>query len=304
MDGHEMHDPRKPRTLKPRALSILVLDANSFTRGLISEILRNLNATDISVARDVNSAEAALFEKHIDLIILSWEKEDTLDGMRFVRDLRRVKDDRIRRLPVLFVTSGLTKQLVIDARDAGVDEFLSKPIAPAALRQRLEMVIETPRPFVDCAVFVGPCRRRKNPADYHGAKRRAGERGRDRGTTTTVDHDEEAQKSPIRIALADVRGLSAKIRASEPESLDAVMNAVGEAKQIAMESKDHALISALAAYEAYVSVSAPLGQIEATVVNTALGALEQLATLPVGFTEARESVAIALGKAIQRKLAA
>lgn len=303
MDGHEMQDPRKPRPLKPRALSILVLDANNFTRNLISEILRNMNATNISLARDVTTAETALFERHIDLIILSWEKEDALDGMRFVRDLRRVKDDRMRRLPVLFVTSGLTKQLVIDARDAGVDEFLSKPIAPAALRQRLEMVVETPRPFVDCTVYVGPCRRRKNPADYHGTKRRAGERSRDRGTTT-VDHDEEAQKSPIRMALADVRGLSAKIRASEPESLDLAINALAEAKAIATESKDHALISALAAYEAYISVSAPLGQTDASVVNTALGALEQLATLPVGFTEARESVAIALGKAIQRKLAA
>ncbi len=298
-----MQDPRKPRPLKPRALSVLVLDANSFSRNLIAEILRNLNATDISIARNLETAEAALFEKTIDLILLSWEKGDSLDGLRFVRELRRVEDERLRRLPVVFITSGLTKQLVIDARDAGVDEFLSKPISPAAMRQRLEMVVETPRPFVDCAVFVGPCRRRKNPADYHGAKRRAGERGRDRGTTT-VDHDEEAAKSPIRIALADVRGLSGQIRASTPESLDAAVAALSEAKAIAMADKDHALISALAAYEAYITVSAPLGQMDPSVINTALGALEQLATLPVGFTEARESVAIALGKAIQRKLAA
>ncbi len=298
-----MQDPRKPRPLKPRALSVLVLDANSFSPNLIAEILRNLNATDISIARNLETAEAALFEKTIDLILLSWEKGDSLDGLRFVRELRRVEDERLRRLPVVFITSGLTKQLVIDARDAGVDEFLSKPISPAAMRQRLEMVVETPRPFVDCAVFVGPCRRRKNPADYHGAKRRAGERGRDRGTTT-VDHDEEAAKSPIRIALADVRGLSGQIRASTPESLDAAVAALSEAKAIAMADKDHALISALAAYEAYITVSAPLGQMDPSVITTALGALEQLATLPVGFTEARESVAIALGKAIQRKLAA
>ncbi len=299
-----MHDPRKPRRLKPHALSLLVIDANAFTRGLITDILRNFDATDIHAAKDVASAETTVREKPIDVIIMSWEKEDGLDGMRFVRNLRRVKDDRIRRLPVLFVTSGLTKQLVIDARDAGVDEFLSKPIAPAAVRQRLEMVIETPRPFVDCAVYIGPCRRRKNPADYHGAKRRAGDRSRDDESTPTVDHDEEAQKSPIRVALADVRVLSASIRANDAATLNAVMAALANAKQIATECKDHALISALAAYEAYVSVSAPQGQTEATVVNTALGALEQLATLPVGFTEARESVAIALGKAIQRKLAA
>lgn len=298
-----MQDPRKPRPLKPRALSVLVLDANSFSRGLIVEILRNLDVTDVSIARDIETAEAALQEKKLDLILLSWEEGDSINGLRFIRKLRRLDDDRVRRLPVVFITSALTKQKVIDGRDAGADEFLSKPISPAAMKQRLEMVVETPRPFIDCAVYVGPCRRRKNPADYHGTKRRAGERAGNRGTTT-VDHDEEAAKSPIRIALADVRSLTGVIRASVPKSLDAVVEALAGAKSIAAADKDHALISALAAYEAYITVSAPLGQMDQAVVNTALGALEQLATLPVGFTEARESVAIALGKAIQRKLAA
>src|SRR6185295_20130997 len=112
-------------------------------------------------------------------------------GLSFVRALRRVGDDRIRRLPVVFITSGLTRQTVINGRDAGVDEFLAKPISPVALRQRLEMVIETPRPFIDCSVYLGPCRRRKNPADYYGARRRAGDRGDDR-PAPMVDQDEAA----------------------------------------------------------------------------------------------------------------
>ncbi len=121
-----MHDPRKPRRLKPHALSLLVIDANAFTRGLITDILRNFDATDIHAAKDAASAEATVREKPIDVIIMSGE------GRRPRRHALRaqpapVKDDRIRRLPVLFVTSGLTKQLVIDARDAGVDEFLSSP---------------------------------------------------------------------------------------------------------------------------------------------------------------------------------
>ena len=39
-------------------------------------------------------------------------------------------------------------------------------------------------------------------------------------------------------------------------------------------------------------------------ITTALTALEQLAALPQNYAEARDSVAIALGKAIQKKLAA
>src|SRR5262245_24630307 len=171
-----MHDPRKPRLLKPRDLSALIVDANNFSRGLIGEILRSLNLTNISSARSEEMAATFLLDRPVDIILVSWEEGDALDGLTFVRQVRHFEDDRIRRLPVVFLTSAPTRQMVPQCRDAGVDEFLAKPISPLAMRQRLEMVVETPRPFIDCSVYLGPCRRRKNPADYYGAKRRAGER--------------------------------------------------------------------------------------------------------------------------------
>jgi hypothetical protein len=71
-----------------------------------------------------------------------------------------------------------------------------------------------------------------------------------------------------------------------------------------MGARDHALHSSLAAFEAYVSVTTPLGQMDGSVMHTALSALEQLAMLPLSYADARDSVALALGKAIQKKLAA
>ncbi len=156
-----MHDPRKPRPLKPRTLQVLVADSNNFSRGLIGEILRSLNVTNISSARSEEMADAFLIDRPVDVILLSWEEGDSFNGLSFVRKLRRLEDDRLRRLPVIFITAGLTRQMVINGRDAGVDEFLAKPISPLAMRQRLEMVVETPRPFIDCSVYLGPCRRQE-----------------------------------------------------------------------------------------------------------------------------------------------
>lgn len=297
-----MHDPRKPRLLKPRALNVLVVDTNSFSRGLIGEILRNLNVTNISSARDAEIAATYLIDRPIDVILVSWEESDAFDGLGFIRSIRRMTDDRLRRLPVILVTSGLTRQLVIAGRDAGADEFLAKPISPAALQQRLSMVIETPRPFVDCSVFLGPCRRRKNPADYYGAKRRAGERTAER--PAMIDQDEVARETPIRRALSRLREICTAIRASRPETLMAALEEIKIAKTIAVEQKDHALHAGLASFESYIVVATPLGQVDQVVVDTALTALEQLSALPLTFAEARDSVAIALGKAIQKKLAA
>lgn len=298
-----MRDPRRRRPLKPRTLSVLAVDAANFSRGLIADILRNLDVSNISCARDENSAYSCLTERPIDLVIVSWEENDAFDGLGFVRQLRRAYDETLRRLPVIFVTSGLTRQMVIRGRDAGVDEFLARPISPAAMQQRLQMVIETPRPFVDCAVFVGPCRRRKNPADYHGAMRRADDRTMEE-PSTLIDADEESARTPIRVELSGLRSACQNLRGSDPSTLAAAMQHVAAARQIATVQSDMALQSALDAFEAYTRSACPLGQIEPHVMETALGALEQLAVLPISFTDARDSVARALTKAIQKKLAA
>lgn len=294
-----MHDPRKPRPLKPRSINVLVVDANSFSRGLIGEILHNLSVTNISSARDADIAHSYLIDRPIDVVLVAWEDSDPFNGLDFIRSIRRLDDHRTRRLPVVLVTAGLTRQLVIAGRDAGADEFLSRPISPAALQQRLQMVIETPRPFVDSSVFLGPCRRRKNPADYYGARRRAGERSAER--PAMVDQDEVARETPIRRSLTRLREICA---ASRPDTLNAILEEMKTARSIAVDQNDHALHAGLASFESYVAVATPMGQVDQPVVEAALTALEQLAALPPAFADARDSVAIALGKAIQKKLAA
>lgn len=297
-----MQDPRKPRPVKPRTLQVLVADANNFSRGLISEILRTLNVTNISAARTEEMALGFLIDRPIEVILLSWEEGDAFDGFAFVRSLRRIEEPRLRRLPVIFITSGLTRQTVIAGRDAGVDEFLAKPISPLALRQRLEMVIETPRPFVDCSVYIGPCRRRKNPADYYGARRRSDDRSEP--AAPMIDQDEVAAQMPVRITLTALRQTCAHLIAGKADMLATAIQQIKTAKDLALEQKDNALLSGLAAFEAYVSIATPLKQLDEFVVTTALGALEQLAALPLNYADARDSVAMALGKAIQKKLAA
>jgi CheY-like chemotaxis protein len=297
-----MHDPRKPRALKPRTLSVLVADANTFSRSLIGEILRNLNVGSISSARSAETAYEFLRDRPIDAILVSCEEGDGFDGLGFIRTLRKSPEDRMRRLPAILVTTGLTRQTVIAGRDAGFDEFLAKPISPVALRQRLEMVIETPRPFIDCTAFLGPCRRRKNPADYYGARRRSGEQSAER--PPLVDQDEIAAQSPIRIALSQLRESCALLRGGQTGAFAPALGHINAAKSLAVEAHDHAFHACLASFEAYIGVATPLGQLEEPVINDALNALEQLCMLPLNYAEARDSVATALGKAIQKKLAA
>jgi DNA-binding response OmpR family regulator len=69
------------------------------------------------------------------------------------------------------VTGHSERHYIEQARDAGVTEFLSKPITARALYLRIMEVIERPRQFVRAPTFAGPDRRRKTLP--HFAKRRS-----------------------------------------------------------------------------------------------------------------------------------
>ena len=59
------------------------------------------------------------------------------------------------------------------ARDAGVTEFLAKPITADNLFSRIAEIVERPRAFVRCDSYFGPDRRRRQAEDYTGPWRRA-----------------------------------------------------------------------------------------------------------------------------------
>ena len=64
---------------------------------------------------------------------------------------------------------------VAEARDAGVTEFLVKPITAHALFDRISSVIARPCPFIRTATYFGPDRRRKN-TPFQGSGRSSDDR--------------------------------------------------------------------------------------------------------------------------------
>ena len=68
---------------------------------------------------------------------------------------------------------------VCEARDAGVTEFIVKPVTANSVLSRMQAVIFKPRPFVKSEGYNGPCRRRVNDPKFAGPYRRAGDSQRD-----------------------------------------------------------------------------------------------------------------------------
>ncbi len=156
------------------ALNVLVVEDNPNMQKLISEVLRALRIKNIRVAEDGGEALAELGARPADLVICDWEMEP-MDGLVFTRTVRSDPESTDPYVPILMLTGHTQSERVEEARDAGVTEFLAKPISVQSLYERMCWIIEKPRQFIKGGDYVGPCRRRVRPTEINNKGRRHGD---------------------------------------------------------------------------------------------------------------------------------
>jgi len=95
-----------------------------------------------------------------------------MDGLQFTRHVRNDESSPNPFVPIIMISGHTEKYRVEAARDAGVTEFLAKPITAQNLFARIAEIVERPRAFVRCDNYFGPDRRRHQNDDYPGPWRR------------------------------------------------------------------------------------------------------------------------------------
>jgi two-component system chemotaxis response regulator CheY len=153
-------------------LRVLVVDDNDHMRRLLRGILESLG---IKQVRDVENGMVALNDCRLNLpdIIITDMMMEPIDGLEFSRMLRDDPTHPATRVPVMMITGFAQKQYVEAARDAGVSEFLAKPVTVDGVAAQLRSVIENPRPFIRSSSFTGSDRRRRQVPLPDADKRRA-----------------------------------------------------------------------------------------------------------------------------------
>lgn len=154
------------------ALHILLVDDNPNMRAIVTAMLRAVGVGRISEAESAAGALATLRESEVDLAIVDFRMEG-LDGVRMTHQLRNHPDSPDPYLPVIIMTGHSERSRVTEARDAGVTEFVTKPVDGTSLIKRIEAVIMRPRDFVRSDSYFGPDRRRLSSEGYAGPWRRA-----------------------------------------------------------------------------------------------------------------------------------
>jgi CheY-like chemotaxis protein len=131
-------DMSRPRRLEH--ITVLVVDDDRHMCKLIKTMLHHMGIKEVRLATDAADAFRELKVFPSDLIISDLHMLP-LDGIEFARLVRNAKDIRNHDIPIIMLTGHADMGAVLEALDAGANDFLAKPISISRLRSRIERLL-------------------------------------------------------------------------------------------------------------------------------------------------------------------
>lgn len=152
-------------------ISVMVVEDNLPMMEITKSLLTAFGISNVICAANGEIAYKRFSQYNPDIVIADWMMKP-MDGISLTERIRNSPDSPNPYVPIILMTGFSEKRRVLEARDAGVTEFLVKPFNARDLYKRIAQVIERPRQFVRSDDFFGPDRRRKKLEDYIGLQRR------------------------------------------------------------------------------------------------------------------------------------
>jgi len=140
-------------------LKIQVIDDQEFMRSVLNSILRAFSIRHVAEYADAATAFNELEAFDANLILTDWQMKP-VDGLQLVRRIRTGKDSPNPYVPIVMVTGHNNVDKVMQARNAGANDFLVKPVSAKSVYLRIRSTMENPQPFVRSKTYFGPDRRR------------------------------------------------------------------------------------------------------------------------------------------------
>jgi len=142
-------------------VQFLIVDDSAFMRTIIRRILSTLGVQKIREANDGSEGLKILQNWSPDIILAAWEMSP-FDVIEFTRTIRQSSRGDERFTPIIMLSAHSEYWRIQQARNAGVNEFLVKPVSPKSLFSRIRAVIRRPRQFIKAPGYFGPDRRRQD----------------------------------------------------------------------------------------------------------------------------------------------
>ena len=116
-------------------MRFLVVDDSSTMRRIVVNSLQRVGFTDTVEAGD--GCEALdRFDASVDFVITDWNMPN-MTGTALARALR----ERGEQVPILMVTARSVREDLIEAMEAGVNNYIVKPFTPQILKEKIDALV-------------------------------------------------------------------------------------------------------------------------------------------------------------------
>jgi two-component system chemotaxis response regulator CheY len=118
-------------------MKFLIVDDSATMRRIVANSLQRIGFQEFEEAG--NGVEAlAAFNDSFDFVITDWNMPN-MGGLDFVKALREKPEGK--SVPVLMVTTRSVKEDILQAAQAGVNNYVVKPFTPQVLKEKIDQVL-------------------------------------------------------------------------------------------------------------------------------------------------------------------
>lgn len=118
-------------------MKFLIVDDSATMRRIVANSLQRIGFQEFEEAG--NGVEAlAAFNDSVDFVITDWNMPN-MGGLDFVKALREKPEGK--SVPVLMVTTRSVKEDILQAAQAGVNNYVVKPFTPQVLKEKIDQVL-------------------------------------------------------------------------------------------------------------------------------------------------------------------
>jgi two-component system chemotaxis response regulator CheY len=118
-------------------MKFLVVDDSSTMRRIVVNSLQRIGFSDTVEAGDGREA-LEKFDPSVTFVITDWNMPN-MTGTELARALREREDGR--QVPILMVTARSVREDIIEAMEAGVNNYIVKPFTPQILKEKIDALL-------------------------------------------------------------------------------------------------------------------------------------------------------------------
>lgn len=120
-------------------MNVLVVDDAATMRRIVRSLLRELGIKNVREAEDGERAFEDLKRQKADLVVSDWAMPK-MTGIELLRAIRQ--DEALKETPVLMVTAESKKENILEAVQAGVNNYIVKPFNSKTLEDKLNKIFK------------------------------------------------------------------------------------------------------------------------------------------------------------------